>query len=104
MVNPAQGGGAGNVLEFPAGILTTGKLKLAPELDAIVRLSPLERFAFVMATLEGFSVQDCSLLLGCSRQVVVKARQRALHRLEQSSPLAAMHEGEAFSNTAMLSR
>lgn len=45
---------------------------------AIVSLSAFERFVFVMAVLEGQSVEDCQSLLGCSRQEVLIARELAV--------------------------
>jgi len=54
---------------------------------AIVELPAFDRFAFVMSTLEGYSDQDCSLLLGSTRVEVVAARVRALQRIAESSDL-----------------
>jgi hypothetical protein len=48
---------------------------------AVVRLESFERFVFVMSTLERYSDQECSLLLGCSRREVVGARLRALRQI-----------------------
>ena len=36
----------------------------------LLRLEHFERFVFVMSVLEKYSDQDCSVLLGCSRQDV----------------------------------
>ena len=44
----------------------------------ILRLEHFERFVFVMSVLERYSDQDCSVLLGCSRQDVGETRMRAL--------------------------
>jgi hypothetical protein len=44
----------------------------------ILRLEHFERFVFVMSVLERYSDQDCSVLLGCSRQDVGETRIRAL--------------------------
>jgi len=44
----------------------------------ILRLEHFERFVFVMSVLEKYSDQDCSVLLGCSRQDVGETRMRAL--------------------------
>jgi hypothetical protein len=44
----------------------------------ILRLEHFERFVFVMSVLERYSDQDCSILLGCSRQDVGETRMRAL--------------------------
>ena len=45
---------------------------------SILGLEDFERFVFVMSVLEIYSDQDCSILLGCSRQDVGVARVRAL--------------------------
>jgi DNA-directed RNA polymerase specialized sigma24 family protein len=50
----------------------------------IVDLPAFERFAFVMSVLEGYSAQECSLLLGCTRGDVAAARTRALERMGRS--------------------
>jgi hypothetical protein len=44
----------------------------------ILRLEHFERFVFVISVLERYSDQDCSVLLGCSRQDVGETRIRAL--------------------------
>jgi predicted DNA-binding protein (UPF0251 family) len=64
-------------------------LEIEPRLMAILELADLERFAFVMSVLEGYSYQDCSTLLGCSRQDVVNARTRALEQLAKAAELVA---------------
>ena len=50
----------------------------------ILGLEDFERFVFVMSVLEGYSDQDCSVLLGCSRQDVREARTRALQHIAES--------------------
>jgi hypothetical protein len=54
-----------------------------PALAAILHLATFERFVFVMSTLEGYSDQECSILLGCSRGEVITARTQALRRLSK---------------------
>ena len=44
----------------------------------ILRLEHFERFVLVLSVLERYSDQDCSVLLGCSRQDVGETRMRAL--------------------------
>jgi DNA-directed RNA polymerase specialized sigma24 family protein len=51
---------------------------------AVVDLPAFERFVFVMTALEGYSEQECSLLLNCSRGEVAAARTRALQRIGRS--------------------
>jgi DNA-directed RNA polymerase specialized sigma24 family protein len=65
-------------------------LEIEPRLRAVLKLDPMERFVFVMLVLEGHSYQDCSLLLGCSRQAVANAGARALEHLANASEIVAM--------------
>jgi DNA-directed RNA polymerase specialized sigma24 family protein len=58
-----------------------------PEISQIVELPAFERFAFVMAVLERYSDQECSLLLSCTRGEVTAARIRALQRIGSSADL-----------------
>src|ERR1700721_1750894 len=53
----------------------------------ILRLEHCERFVFVMSVLEKYSDQDCSVLLGCSRQDVGETRMRALRHLAEPDRL-----------------
>ena len=50
---------------------------------------PFERFVFVMAVLEGYSLRECSALLGCPVQDVVTAKSLALQRLAAQPPQEA---------------
>jgi hypothetical protein len=43
--------------------------------------SPFERFVFVMAVLEGYSLRECSAFLACPVQDVIEAKSLALQRL-----------------------
>jgi hypothetical protein len=62
-----------------------GEKKLSAEKHvqtaAVLALEPFERFVYVMTVLEGYSDQECSLLLGCVRRDVVAAQSRALQQL-----------------------
>jgi DNA-directed RNA polymerase specialized sigma24 family protein len=69
------------------------RLEIESQLRAILKLGSLERFVLVMSVLEGYSHQDCSVLLGCSRQTVVDARARALEHLANVDQIVAMREG-----------
>ena len=69
-------------------------LEIDPRLESILKLDALERFVFVMSVLEGYSSQDCSILLGCSRKVIVNARARALEQLANGSEIIAVHGDE----------
>ena len=65
------------------------------QLEAIMKLPPLERFVFVMSVLEGYSYQDCSILLGCPRQRIIAARELDLEQLAsgaESSMVAGQDE------------
>jgi hypothetical protein len=53
----------------------------------ILRLEHFERFVFVMSVLEKYSDQDCSVLLGCSRQDVGETRMRVLLHLAEPDRL-----------------
>ena len=76
-------------------------LEIEPRLRAILELDALERFVFVMFVLEGYSYQDCSILLGCSRRAVVNARTRALEHLANAAEIGALH-GEGLQSTYSL--
>ena len=52
-----------------------------PNFARIVVLTSFERFVFIMSVLEKYSDQECSLLLGCFRRDVIKARSTAIRRL-----------------------
>jgi hypothetical protein len=57
---------------------------------AVVELPAFDRFVFVMAVLEGYSDQECSLFLDCTREEIIAARTRALQQvatLAQSLPM-----------------
>lgn len=43
--------------------------------------NPFERFVFVMAVLEGYSLRECTAFLACSLQEVIDAKALALQRL-----------------------
>lgn len=64
------------------------RLRRTPEADSavagILGLEAFERFVFVMAVLEKYSDQECSALLGCSRQDVREARMRALQHVAEA--------------------
>ena len=57
------------------------------EITRIVALPPFERFAFVMSVLEGYSDQECSLHLSCTRNEIRAARARALEQLARWAEL-----------------
>lgn len=51
------------------------------EITAVLDLRAFERFVLVMSMFEGYPDQDCALLLGCTRESVIRARLQALERL-----------------------
>lgn len=67
-------------------------------LAAVRELNPFERFVFVLSALEGYSMQECSILLNCTRQEVVDAQANAMKHLaggEETGPksIAARKKG-----------
>lgn len=60
---------------------------LRPVVSAVLELGSFERFVFIMSVFEGYSDQDCSLLLGCTRQTLIAARVRALQHIARSLEL-----------------
>ncbi len=79
------------------------RLEIDPRLRAILKLDALERFVFVMSVLEGYSYQDCSILLGCSRQTAVNARTRALEHLANAAEIGAMQREGLQSTYSLVS-
>jgi DNA-directed RNA polymerase specialized sigma24 family protein len=57
------------------------------EIEAVVELPVFERFVFVISVLEGYSDQECSLLLDCNRSDVVAARSHALQQIGAAAQL-----------------
>lgn len=57
------------------------KAELRAEICTVASLEPFERFAFVMSVLEGYSDRDCTLLLGCTRESLIAARNQALQHI-----------------------
>ncbi|HTZ98156.1 MAG TPA: hypothetical protein VMB18_17265 [Terriglobales bacterium] len=64
-------------------------MELPAELAAAVSLPAFERFVFVIVVIEGYSEQECSLLLGCTRADANAARIRALRQIGNRSATAA---------------
>ena len=62
-------------LKWPATQETNNMIR------SLSALSAFERFAFVMSILEGYSDQDCTLLLGCRRWDFEATRARAIRSL-----------------------
>jgi hypothetical protein len=62
-------------------------------LAAVVQLAPFERFVFVMSVLEGYSIQETSIFLNCTKQEVDGARARALRSLAATRPMVSVLPG-----------
>lgn len=62
-------------------------------LTAVLQLAPFERFVFVMSVLEGTTIQECSILLNCTKPDVISARTRALMSLAETSQKSALLPG-----------
>lgn len=58
---------------------------LQAEISVLFELGSFERFAFVMSVLEGYSDQDCALLLGCTRAAVIAARVQASQQIARDT-------------------
>jgi DNA-directed RNA polymerase specialized sigma24 family protein len=78
MISPAPGQVNGPPHVSDSGAVT---LDLGSELTAVLQLAPLERFVFVMSVLEGYSIQDCSILLNCTRQYIEIAQAGSLQHV-----------------------
>ncbi len=64
---------------------------------------PFERFVFVMAVLEGYSLRECSTLLACPVQDVITAKSLALQRLAtETLPAPATQEPATIPWTAAM--
>jgi hypothetical protein len=55
----------------------------------VVQWAPFERFVFVMAVLEGYSLRECAAFLACSVQDVIAAKSLALQRQRNVIPWTA---------------
>ena len=56
--------------------------------NAVAQLGSLERFVFVMAVLERYSIKQCSLLLDCGEQAIITAKLQALKHLSSNRSIA----------------
>jgi hypothetical protein len=77
----------GNKSSSTSGVSTGVSINVPAEITQIVRLPAFERFVFVMSVLEGYSDQECSLLLNSTRGEVKAARIRVLEQIGRSAPL-----------------
>jgi DNA-directed RNA polymerase specialized sigma24 family protein len=78
-------------------------------IEGITRLPALERFAFVLSMLEGYSIRKCSTLLNCSTERVIHARTAAslqlslLHSVSMRDLGKPAHESNAASHISGMS-
>lgn len=70
----------------------------------VVEWAPFERFVFVMAVLEGYSLRECAALLACPVQDVIAAKSLALQRLAEPSQEPAALQRNDIPWTAKLTR
>jgi DNA-directed RNA polymerase specialized sigma24 family protein len=70
------------------------------ELSAVLALRPLERVTFVVSVLEGYSDQQCALLLGCTRKDMIAARSRAMQQIAQSADVGRLRRAADASGGA----
>jgi len=70
-----------------SGVSTDVSINVPAEITEIVWLPAFERFVFVMSVLEGYSDQECSLLLDSTRREVSAARIRVLEQIGRSARL-----------------
>ena len=78
MISPAPGQVNGAP---PASDSDGVTLDLGSALTAVLQLAPFERFVFVMSVLEGYSIQECSILLNCTKQYVEIVQAGALQHV-----------------------
>lgn len=73
--------------EFASDLAADDPIAERAEVAEVISLPAFERFVFVMSVLEGYSDQECSLHLGCTRSDIAAARTRALERIGRSAEL-----------------
>src|SRR5215472_5186226 len=78
LIRPTPEPSEQTMARFPVSIPSTAE---RTPVAAVVRLSPFERFVFIMSVLERYSDQDCRAMLGTSRQEVAAARASALEKI-----------------------
>ena len=76
----------------------TGDAQKDPLVNAVARLAPMERFAFAMSVLEGYSVAECASLLASSPQAVIAARTQAMRHLAMSEKSGEKNYASACAN------
>lgn len=98
LIAPEYANGVSNIA-VASDATDRARLEVQVEISALFDLSSFERFAFVMSVLEGYSDQDCALLLGCTRQAVIAARVRAAQEIARSAEVQHGRQAEtSFKN------
>ena len=72
------------MLEIAPSNSDSGKTRPAgqAEIAVVLELEPFDRFVYVMSVLEGYSDEDCSVLLGFALPDVITARLRGLQQIK----------------------
>jgi hypothetical protein len=91
---PADVNAVSNIAVTGRATVRTPEVRV--ELSAVLDLMPFERFAFVMSVFEGYSDQDCALLLGCTRHALIAARVRAAQQIARSAEMQHSREAEVL--------
>lgn len=78
---PSLDSGVGSTPSNIQAISRSANANTNPLVAAVTRLEALDRFVLVMSVLEGYSIRECSILLGCPTRHVVAAKSRALEHL-----------------------
>ncbi len=85
------------------GAVTAQQNGSTPPLVALVMRWPaFERFVFIMAVLESYSIRECAAMLGCNDQAIIAAKSRVLQRLGESQVAASLDTSKVW--TALLAR
>jgi hypothetical protein len=83
------------------------ELRAYPNLVRVVVLNSFERFVFIMSMLERYSDQETSLLLGCFRRDVIRARTAAIRysaRIVIATETQTDRDGFAFAGSNYVNR
>jgi DNA-directed RNA polymerase specialized sigma24 family protein len=59
----------------------TANTELNSLLAAVAKLTPFQRFVFVLSVLEGYSVSECAMLLSCTLADVIATRTAAIQSI-----------------------
>jgi hypothetical protein len=68
---------------FTDGASSAGNIPAGGQ--SVMRLSPFDRFVYVLSVLDRYSSRDCAILLGCRRQDIERAKRRAIDFIAAAS-------------------